>query len=788
MHANRGSCYSLLLLLAAMHAAAAQTPDPQAPALRIFEQDPYDVLVLKPEAVGREGAPTTAMTEIKILPLAERVLPERPRPNDRLIVKLFDDPATEYEVLWRDIQEIRLFEQLVLAEANALVQQKQFDAAYDYFQFLLKYHGGMAGLREGFGEYLFQDAAHWMQQGKFENALLLLNELYARYPDWPTLPDALGTAVDHLVQAYESRGDHTSAVKLVDMLAGRYARQATVVKWESAWSGEAARLMESAKAHLAAGAFRLAHEAGTRAMGVWPRLPGLQELVEEIYRVYPQVYVGVTSMAGGQIVGRPLDWAGRRQSRLLHRTLFEYLGPGPEGGEYECPLGSAERLKLGRRLVIRLKQRVPWSNGTRNLTGFDVARRLIEIAAPGHGEASAGWSQLLDAVEVRDVFEVQIDLRWAHPRPEALLQVSVEMVSPVPGQTSQADRPVIGPYHVLERGEGQIRFGANAHYFAAGPTQPRELVEIYFPDGAQAASALRQGRVSVLDRVSPWEVETLRADPELVVEPYGVPSVHMLLVNPESRYTYHWALRRAILKGINRELILSRHLLKGRELAGCQVVSGPFPLGLGPDDPRSYAYNTRVQPQPYDPRTAMTLLSVAMQGIRAAFKARGQAEPEKLPELVLAHPPHDLARTACQAIQKHLDVIGIKIALREMLPGEWRPADGAYDLVYAEIPVEEPLIEARRILGPGGAAGLCSSYMGHELARLDAAVGWRQASSVLARIHELCDQETAVIPLWQLVDHFAYHRSVQGLGRRPALLYQNIESWQCSLRRPGGTP
>lgn len=784
----RLSTWCCLLCLAGLPYLAAQEPDAQPSSLRIFEQDPYDVLILKPEAREREGAPATAATEIKILPLPNRVLPEKPKPTDKLIVKLVEDPATEYEVLWRDIQEIRLFEQLVLAEANALVQQKQFDAAYDYFQFLLKYHGGMPGLREGFGEFLFQDAAQWMQQGKYENALALLNELYVRYPDWPTLPEALGTAVDHLVQTYEGRGDHASAVKLVDMLAARFRSQSTVLKWESAWTGEAARLMESARAHLAAKEYRLAHEEGTRAMAIWPRLPGLQELVEEIYRVYPQVYVGVTSMGGGQVAGRPLDWAGRRQSRLLHRTLFEYLAPGPEGGEYDCPLGTAERLKLGRRLVIRLKERVPWSNGARNLTALDVARRLIELASPGSTAASAGWSQLLDAVEVRDVFEVQVDLRWAHPRPEALLQVSMEMVSPVLDQAAQTARPVIGPYHVLEQSEGQIRFGANPHYFAAGPTQPREVVEIYFANGSQAAAALRQGRVSVLDRVSPWEVEGLRADPELVVEPYGVPTMHMLLVNPESRYTYHWALRRAILKGINRELILSRHLLKGRELAGCQVVSGPFPIGLGPDDPRSYAYNMRVAPQPYDPRTAMTLVSVAMQGIRSAFKSRGQAEPEKLPELVLAYPPHDLARTACQAIQKHLEVIGIKLSLREMLPGEFRPADGAYDLVYAEIPVEEPLIEARRILGPGGAAGLCSSYMGHELARLDAAVGWRQASTVLARIHELCDQETAIIPLWQLFDHFAYHRSVQGLGRNLALLYQNIESWQCSLRRSGGSP
>ena len=35
-----------------------------------------------------------------------------------------------------------------------------------------------------------------------------------------------------------------------------------------------------------------------------------------------------------------------------------------------------------------------------------------------------------------------------------------------------------------------------------------------------------------------------------------------------------------------------------------------------------------------------------------------------------------------------------------------------------------------------------------------------------------------LVPLWQLVDHFAYRRSLEGVGERPVSLYQNIEYWE----------
>jgi hypothetical protein len=35
-----------------------------------------------------------------------------------------------------------------------------------------------------------------------------------------------------------------------------------------------------------------------------------------------------------------------------------------------------------------------------------------------------------------------------------------------------------------------------------------------------------------------------------------------------------------------------------------------------------------------------------------------------------------------------------------------------------------------------------------------------------------------------LLDHFAYHRSLQGVGGKPVSLYQNVEQWRPAFQYP----
>jgi ABC-type transport system substrate-binding protein len=373
------------------------------------------------------------------------------------------------------------------------------------------------------------------------------------------------------------------------------------------------------------------------------------------------------------------------------------------------------------------------------------------------------------------VFTVEVDMNRAHVRPDALLRCELETWDRTAAGSGTA--PSLGPYVLADASATMVKYLARDEYFARGEGQPREIAEQHFADPREALTALRRGQVAILDRVNPWEVQQLRQDSDIAVEPYAVPTLHCLLPNMQKPFPAHRGFRRGLVYGINRELILNQQLFQGRPVPGCQVVSGPFAAGQNEDDTRGYAYNEELAPRPYQPRLAMSLFALALHDVSAQARQRGADEVAALPPIVLAHPPHELARVACRAIQRHLKAIQLTVSLVELPPtSDTAPPD--YDFRYAELALWEPVTDARRLLGPDGLVGGCSSYMDLALRQLDKASGWRTARERLLEVHRVAYEDTAVVPLWQITDHLAYNRNVAGIGKRPVSLYQNIEKWR----------
>jgi len=55
-------------------------------------------------------------------------------------------------------------------------------------------------------------------------------------------------------------------------------------------------------------------------------------------------------------------------------------------------------------------------------------------------------------------------------------------------------------------------------------------------------------------------------------------------------------------------------------------------------------------------------------------------------------------------------------------------------------------------------------------------------------VHRVAYDDVSVVPLWQLTEYVAYHKSLRGVGARPATLYQRVEQWQGGLRLPPEAP
>jgi ABC-type transport system substrate-binding protein len=735
----------------------------------LYRQDPFDRIILN----DQNG---NAVIEVAPLGLPGRIVPKSPPPEERLFFHLVDQPDKTYAVQWQEIAKVELFEQIVLDEALQLAVRGKGDLAYDYFRFLFAKYPKLVGLEPAYGDFLYEEAKRAGRDKNFSAALAMLRELHDRQPARPGLDKALGLTTERLLEQYAAAQDYPAARRLLLNLATMYPQEPTVARWRAQLKQVASLLFQAARASFAAGEFGKADDAVRRLAQVWPELPGARELAQSLHQKYPRVVVGVSAAAGDMDASRIDDWASRRSIRLVYRELAELADPGPQGGRYVCPVGSLELDPKRQQLTVKLSPGLHWSDREGTLSSYDVARRLLAMSTEGDPQYRGEWAELLGDIEVGDAATLFVRLSRPHLRPEALLQtillpsaggVLAERGSSGPDQAYNgpyAPAPMLGDEAVFRIGPGRT---------AADVRGPREIAERPFREMSKAVAALRRGEIEVLDRVNPWDIAALRTIPGVKVEAYRMPLVHCLIPNPSRPLAAQGSVRRALVYAIDRQAILHT-LTGGAELPGCQVVSGPFLAPNGDVKAARSADEETIAPRAYDPRLAAVLLRDA-----AAHAATG---------LVLAYPPEPIARTACAAIRRQLQIAGVRLELRELVPGAASRPAADVDLVYAELAVWEPLVDARRVLGEDGLTGGCSPAMSLALRQLAEAADWQQVAARLRTVHRLADQEAAVIPLWQLTDHCAYREQLKGVGSQPISLYENVEQWTVDFFYPSGQP
>ncbi len=736
----------------------------------LFEQEPFDRITL-------DKANENAVLTVKPLDLPERKVPDPLPQSGKLIIRLVEQPDTAYELLWRSVEKVELFEQVVLEEARKLAQAKRYEEAYEYFQFLQRNAPQTPGLNEAVCDYLHVQFESFENAKLYDNALAMLREIYRRNPERQNLGEQFGRIIDRLVEQHVAEDDYESARTLIDSLSRSFPQQPVIQQWRDRWREEGSQLLKQARSELAAGRLRAADAAVRRQMRIWPQTPDAKDTAKVVYEKYPRVVVGVTSACAEFEPGSMDDWAARRSSRLVYRTLTEFLGPGTDGGKYHCPVGELKLEELGRRLSFQLKSGLRWSEGDAVLTGNDVARRLLALADSKDAAYCVEWNALLEKVAAPGVYEVHADLRQPHVRPQAYLKTPL---FPYTSPATAADSPPgNGPFVLDAREDHQAVYTANGQYWGEA-ARPKEIVERLYDRGGNALTALRQRQIHILDRLNPWNLREAREHKDLVVKPYAVPLVHCLVPNLRRPLMAKATFRRALVYGIDRQTVL-KHLVGDGDPEGCRVISGPFSAGMSLQDPLAYAYDDTIEPRGYEPRLAGVLAEVARNEL-AATDTLGRYQ--KLPSLVIAHPPHEIARVACTWIHDQLRGIGLSVTLRELPPAACHPIPDDVDLVYAELAMWEPVVDARRLLSADGPAGGCSRYVGLALSQLDRGTDWIQVSAKLRQIHRLAHNEVAVIPLWQILDHFAYHRSLAGVGDRLVTLYQSVEAWQPEFYYP----
>jgi len=736
---------------------------------RLCDMPPFDQIVL-------DDANKNAVLDVEPLDLPGRKLPAQPQGN--LTIRLLADPTRQFDVSWQNIRTVTFFEQNLLGEARRLTDAGKFDEAFDYFARLLRQYSTLPGLDHAVNDYLQRNALQLQQSGQNERALAVLAALYARQPDAPGLSGAVDAVCGKMIEQHLRSKNYAAARGVLDLWRTEFSvlNSPAAAAWEQRFAVAAERQVDEARRHLADKQYVEARKAMGRARDIWPESQQADTLRAEIQRANPTVSVGVFETSPREPVRRIDDWASLRASRLVEPTISEIVGFGSEGGVYRSPYGEWVPDDRGLRLSIKLSS-AAGPAGKRVPPADVIARFLLNMADPARPEYQPDLAAVLAGVSVEGTDWIHLDWKRPHVRPEALLQLPLTRVKVADDGRDVREAVTPAPWAVHDSGPESQLF--NAVPASNGP-RPwlRTIVEQTMPDEQTAVAALLRGEIDVLDRVPPWQVERLRAAQDVHVESYGLPTVHVLVMNPAKPLANQREFRRALCFGIDRDRIVKQVLLGGAELSGYTVLSGPFPAGLSFSDPLRYAYNSQLEPRPFEPRLAAVLATVAWSKVQDPT-GKGDVELTPMPTLVLAHPADPVARVACETIQVQLAKEGIPVKLFEFTADELLAGNVDYDLRYAELAVWEPVTDARALLGPGGLTGeLCSPYLAAALRELGKATNWRDVRAKLSEIHDIAYHDLPLIPLWQTVNFFAYREGVQGIGASPITLYQNVDQWR----------
>ena len=717
----------------------------------LVQQEPFDQITL----VEQYG---NAVMKLKTLDLPGRERPKEPQPTDKLTVQLLDEPEKSYEVQWGAIAKLELFEELVLAEAKALVAAGRLDEAYDSFRYLEGNHPKVAGLAAAVEDFLFEEAKASMRRRDYAGTLAMLGELFARNPKRPGLEMAMSLATEKAVEQHVAAGRYTAARRLWRQLGERFPGQVKAIAGEEQLKQQATGLLEKSRAAASQNDFALATRLCREVEEIWPAAPGAKSLAETLHAKWPMVAVGYVGAGGTRdsVASWYADWGARRDSRLVDRPLCEFVGPAVGGGAYRCAVGELPTDKAAPALTIKL------AAGQPAVGPSDVVQQFLAVLeSPA---ARATWDAY-GFSGVTPTSESEVTVTWSreHFKPEALVATLSRT------ELANATPALFRPFRVAAG--NVLSYELNPAYFGAIPTTPRQITLKHFESSAAAVRALRRGQISAVDRLSAIDAARLAGDKRFVVAPYRVPLMHALVANVRRGLTADRDFRRGLLYAIDRAAIIET-IQAGEKSPDFRILSGPFPLGIGPDDPLRYACDPKIEPRPYDPSLAVTLVEAAS---RRLLPQDGK-KPVR-PRLVVAHPADALAQTACAAIADQLGLIGVELSLRPLARMPSMPPDDC-DLMYVAYPVCEPMVEAETLLGEHGLSGSCSPACGLYLRRLAEAGDFRQAQASLYALHRLVYDEMTMLPLWQRVEYWACRAELGRVGTPTVSLYDNVEQWQ----------
>jgi peptide/nickel transport system substrate-binding protein len=271
-----------------------------------------------------------------------------------------------------------------------------------------------------------------------------------------------------------------------------------------------------------------------------------------------------------------------------------------------------ERSEDGKTYTFELRKGVTWHDG-RMFTADDVVYSLTTIP-PLHARAASIFKNV-KSVAAPDPHRVVVELKSAFG--PFLTFLTSDNVPILPAHVFDGRDPATNPASLAPIGTGpfkfeswhqgqSIRFNRYEDHWDTGKPYLDSLIFSIIPDANSRLSALEAGNIDLIVNYDMriTDVEFLRSLPNVtLIERPGIPRALLLSFNTKAEPLDRAEVRRALFRGIDREMILQSGF-GGQGILGISSISPKTAWAYNPDIDYMKMY-------PYDPEGANTALDDA---------------------------------------------------------------------------------------------------------------------------------------------------------------------------------
>jgi peptide/nickel transport system substrate-binding protein len=698
-------------------------------------------------------------------------LKEAEEEETTLVIHTLDGDVRDYKLKREHMKSIAYYEDLLISEADRLITAGNYAKAFEYLLAAKSRQPKWPRIEETVDRLLFEEGSQALLEGSGENGLRMLGELYTRRPGYPGLGNKLATSFSSRINRAFEVGSYARGRQILEDLRKLAPDNDAVKECRVRYESRARELF--ARSTKATGPERL--DLVLAAAAVWPSLDGLEASYREAFAAVPTLDVAVADLptpVGPWLRSR----ASARTARLLYLPILGSNSEDALKGTLPEQLASGlETFDLSRGLRIKIKPGFTWNDGSRPVGAIDVARALADRTVPTLPAYSARWADLVQRIEVTEDEQVELKLSRPSLRPEHWL---VAPVGPAHGggdgwvsAVGHPRRPVgDGPYRWIPSAPGVGQYVASKTDPSTAP-KVRRIREVRYDSHAAALAAFGRGEASLIEEIPPDRARELAAVEGVKVGRYATPSLHQIAIDGRTEVLRFRELRRALSLSIDRKTILEETVLRHAPDEANAVADGPFLKG-------SYADAPDVAPLEYNPLLALGLVA-------AARKEQGGG----IIKLTLEYPPTPVARAVCPRLAEGWTLIGIQIVLKEVPENEleaWLRSGGRFDLAFRASRPGEPAFDAGPLICPSydappsndPLAALASPRILQLLIELDRAPEATASKDLVLQIDREARDELPILPLWQVVDHYAWRTRVKAVPAEQETLYQGVESWE----------